>query len=86
METYHLIDVSYFVALSCRHLFDRSREGPYMIRLARYFRLLSTVKQASTFTMIPHGFSIMSHIGMILLQHKAGTHRYTLFHQDPRIA
>lgn len=50
METYHLIDVSYFVALSCRHLFDRSREGPYMIRLARYFRLLSTVKQASTFT------------------------------------
>ncbi|KAK5793470.1 hypothetical protein PVK06_034619 [Gossypium arboreum] len=47
MSHRHVIDLAYFIALTIQHQTERHRKGvisigPYVTRLARHFRLLST--------------------------------------------
>ncbi|PPS16021.1 hypothetical protein GOBAR_AA04554 [Gossypium barbadense] len=53
----HVIDLAYFIALTIQHQTERHRKGvisigPYVMRLARHFGLLSTVAQESSLTLI----------------------------------
>ncbi|PPR99097.1 hypothetical protein GOBAR_AA21571 [Gossypium barbadense] len=57
METDHIFDLAYFIALTFRHQTDRHRKGPiclgpYVTRLARHFGLLDTPEQSLTLTLI----------------------------------
>ncbi|KAH1081293.1 hypothetical protein J1N35_021054 [Gossypium stocksii] len=57
MANAHTIDLAYFIALAIQHQTERHRRGiisvgPYITRLARYFGLLNTIAQISSYTLI----------------------------------
>ncbi|KAK5824948.1 hypothetical protein PVK06_019743 [Gossypium arboreum] len=70
----HVIDLAYFIALVVQHQTEWHRKGvisigPYLTRLARHFRLLTTAAQESSVTitgqMSPQGISSMLNMRMI---------------------
>ncbi|PPS07059.1 hypothetical protein GOBAR_AA13585 [Gossypium barbadense] len=77
----HVIDLAYFITLTIQHQMERPRKGvisigPYVTRLARHFRLLSTAAQESSLTLIgqmsPQG--ILSMLSMRMIERRRETY------------
>ncbi|KAK5842662.1 hypothetical protein PVK06_005043 [Gossypium arboreum] len=87
MANEHILNLAYFIALAIYHQTEQYRRGvisigPYVTRLAWHFRLLNTVAQSSSLTLIgqmsPQGNSSM--LSMRMIEKRCGTypHQYLL--------
>ncbi|PPS17745.1 hypothetical protein GOBAR_AA02844 [Gossypium barbadense] len=77
----YVIDLAYFIALAIQYQTERNRKevisiGPYVTRLARHFKLLSSAAKESSLTLIgqmsPQGISSM--LSMTMIKRRRGTY------------